>query len=116
METLEQIKSAAHDEAKTIELRWENLDNPTYRADFIATLQKTADLIPELEDLFTKLANGKSVLFPNEETPLSYPDMEQYTRVVGDELYSAYILQDLYTRYQLIEDIIKLEYPNDREN
>lgn len=112
---LTQIKDAAIEEAQQIELQWEQFDNPEYRKDFINIMEKTINLIPELEHLFTKLTSNKSILYPGEDTPLSYPDLEKYTTLTKEELLSSYVLQELYTRYQLVENIITMEYPHDAE-
>jgi hypothetical protein len=112
---LTQIKTDAIEEAQHIELPWEKFDDPDYRKDFLLVMEKTINLIPELEHLFTKLTSNKSILYPGEDTPLSYPDIEQYTNLVHEELLQSYLLQELYTRYQLVENILTLEHPHDAE-
>jgi hypothetical protein len=108
MQTPDQLKSEAAREADTIEINWESLDDPTYRNEFELTLRKASELIPELEGLYTKLTSGKSVLTPDEDTPLNYTDLEKYTELVGEELFSGYVLAAVYEKYQKINDILAL--------
>ena len=114
MDMLAQIKADAVADANTIELQWESFEIPSYREDFISVMERAKNLIPELEDLFTKLRNGDHITLPDTKTSLPYTDTERYTELIGGELYSAYVLKELYTRYQLVENILHTEYPNDR--
>lgn len=105
--TLDDMKQAAEQEANTIEINWEMLENPTYRTDFEQVLQKASRFVPELESMYTTMQEGKSILFPTQDTPLKYEDLEKYNHLVEDELYQAYVLSALYTKYTLIESILQ---------
>ncbi len=103
---IKDIKADAELEAAAIEINWESLENPTYRKEFEEVLQKAATFLPELESLYTKLTSGKSILQPDEDTPLDYAEVEKYSELVGDELYSTYVLTSVYQKYTLIQNIV----------
>ena len=103
---IKDIKADAELEAAAIEINWESLENPTYRKEFEEVLQKASAFLPDLESLYTKLTSGKSVLTPDEDTPLGYADVEKYSGLVGEELFEAYVLTSLYEKYTLIQNIV----------
>lgn len=103
---IKDIKADAEIEACGIEINWESLENPTYRKEFEEVLQKASAFLPELESLYTKLTSGKSVLTPDEDTPLGYADVEKYSGLVEEELYSTYVLNAVYEKYTLINSIV----------
>ena len=103
---IKDMKADAELEAAAIEINWESLENPTYRKEFEEVLQKASAFLPDLESLYTKLTSGKSVLTPDEDTPLDYGDVEKYSGLVGEELYSTYVLTSLYEKYTLIQNIV----------
>lgn len=103
---IKDMKADAEIDACTIEINWEKLADPEYRQDFETTLQKAAAFLPELESLYMKLTSGKSVLTPDEDTPLDYGDVEKYSGLVEEELYNAYVLNAVYQKYTLINSIV----------
>jgi hypothetical protein len=106
------LKEEAAVAADQIDIQWGKLENPTYRKDFERTLIKASAYVPELENLYTKLTAGESVLFPNEESPLSYEDMEKYSGIVQEELFNGYVLEALYKKYRAVEDVIQAAIDN----
>ena len=107
MNMQEMRQEAAH-AADEIDINWEMLDDPTYRGNFEQSLRKASEFVPELEGLYTKLTSGKSVVTPDEDTSLKYADLEKYTELVAEELFSGYVLAAVYEKYQKINDILAL--------
>jgi hypothetical protein len=105
---MQDLKAEAAVAANEIEIDWAQLDNPRYRADFESTLEKAHRYVPELEGLYAKLTSGKSVLAPDGDTPLGYSDIEKYTGLIAEELFSAYILAEVYHKYTMVQNIITL--------
>ena len=106
---MQDIKAEAVKAANEIEIDWEQLDNPKYRADFESVLQKAKEFVPELEGLYTKLTAGKSVMNPDEDTPLEYMDIEKYTSLIAEELFSGYVLAEVYHKYEMVQAIINAD-------
>jgi hypothetical protein len=106
--TLNELKQDAELAAVTIDLNWDKLEDPQEAKYFVDALTTGMTMIPELEVLYTKLTSGKSVLFPDEDTPLQYDDLEQYTELVAEELHAAYIIQSVYDKYEKVNNIIAL--------
>lgn len=104
--SLDQLKQEAVREANAIEINWEQLDNPNYRADFEHVLKRASEFVPELEGIYTKLTSGKSVLMPGEDTSLSFEDIEKYKALIEEELLNGYVLQELYHKYEMINAVI----------
>jgi len=109
---VEDMKKEAALAANTIDINWEQLDNPTYRKDFENVLKRAQLLIPDLESLYLKLSSGKSVLLPDEPTSLSFEDTEKYREIVEEELFNGYILQELYHKYESINAVMKAALDN----
>jgi len=109
---MDDIKKEAALAANTIDINWEQLDNPTYRKDFENVLKRAQLLIPDLESLYLKLSSGKSVLLPDEPTSLSFEDTEKYREIVEEELFNGYILQELYHKYESINAVMKAALDN----
>jgi len=110
------IKAEAVLAANEIEIDWEQLDNPKYRADFESVLQKANKFVPELEGLYSKLTAGKSVMTPDEDTPLDFTDVEKYTGLVAEELFSAYVLAEVYHKYEMVQAVINADRNNPLDN
>ena len=113
---MDDIKVEAVKAASEIELNWEELDNPKYRADFESVMQKASEFVPELEGLYSKLTSGKSVMNPDEDTPLDYTDIEQYTGLIAEELFSGYVLQEVYHKYTMVQAVINASENNPLDN
>jgi hypothetical protein len=113
---MDDIKVEAAKAANEIEINWDELNNPTYRADFESVLQKAKDFLPELEGLYTKLTSGKSVMNPDEDTPLEYTDIEKYTGLIAEELFSAYVLAEVYHKYEMVNAVINADQNNPLDN
>ena len=114
--SMDDIKAEAVVAANEIEIEWERLDNPTYRADFESVLQKAKEFLPELEGLYTKLTSGKSVANPDEDTPLDFTEVEKYAGLVADELFSAYVLAEVYHKYEMVNAVINADRNNPLDN
>lgn len=110
------IKAKAVMDAYEIEIDWEQLENPKYRADFEHVLRQAVEFVPELEGLYTKLTAGKSVMNPDEDTPLTYSDIEKYAGLIGEELYSGYVLAEVYHKYEMVNAVINADQNNPLDN
>jgi hypothetical protein len=108
MFTIEELKQDAVLAATEVELNWEKLEDQTEESALLTALNKATTLLPDLESLYTKLINGKSVLLPDEDSSLSYEDKEKYSSLVAEELYAAYVLLEVKDKYEKINSIIKL--------
>jgi hypothetical protein len=109
---MQELKAEAALAANEIEIQWDMLDNPKYRADFEATLEKASRFVPELEGLYVKLTSGKSVLEPDTDSPLPYADIEKYTGLVEEELFNGYVLQEILNKYNMINAVITADAGN----
>ena len=109
---MDDIKAEAVKAANEIEIDWEQLENPNYRADFEHVLKRAIEFIPELEGIYTKLTNGESMLTPGENTSLDYGDIEKYSGLIAEELYSGYILQELHHKYEMVNAVINADQNN----
>lgn len=109
---LEQMREEAAIAADQIDINWKKLENPQYRNDFESTLKRAVMFVPELESLYTKLTSGKSVMNPDEDTPLGFEDVEQYSTLVEEELFNGYVLKSLYHKYNAVENVIKAALDN----
>jgi hypothetical protein len=109
---MDDIKAEAVLAANEIEIDWEQLENPNYRADFENVLQRAVEFLPELEGLYSKLTAGKSVMSPEEDTPLEYADIEKYAGLIGEELYSGYVLAEIYHKYEMVNAVINADRNN----
>jgi hypothetical protein len=111
-EDIEQMKIDAAIAADQIDIRWDNLENPEYRADFENTLKRAAMFVPELEGLYKALINGESVTNPGEQSSLPYVDIEKYSDLVAEELFNGYVLRSLYHKYEAIENVMRAALDN----
>jgi len=109
---MDEMKKEAALAANTIDINWEQLENPVYRKDFEGVLKRAMVLIPDLESLYQKLSSGKSVVAPDEPSPLGFEDVQQYRDIVEDELFNGYILQELYHKYESINAVMKAALDN----
>jgi hypothetical protein len=112
---IDELKYEAQCAASEIELDWDSLNNPSYRRDFLGTLQRVREFVPELERMYTKLTSGKSVA-TDEDTPLDFNDLEKYTDLVGEELLSAYVLLEVYHKFEMVEAVINADRNNPLDN
>jgi hypothetical protein len=110
--TLDELKAEAGIAADQIDINWKALEDPEYRKDFETVLKKALKFVPELESLYTNLKNGKSVVNENEDTPLGFKDVEQYSTLIEEELFNGYILKSLYHKYTAIENVIAASLDN----
>lgn len=108
MFTLDEIKKEAETAAFTVDINWEELEDRSEREYLESRLKMGVQMLPTLESLYTKLTSGKSVVMPDAETALPFEDIEHYTEAVAEELYTAYILQIVYDRYEKVNSIIAL--------
>lgn len=111
--TLDEIKRDAEVAAATVQLNWDQLDDPKESAYFLQSLEKGVAMIPDLEHLYGKLTSGKSVLAPDEPTPLPYEDVEKYTQLIADELYAAYLIREVRDTFDQVNRIILLSGSTD---
>lgn len=105
---LDELKHEAQHAAGEIELDWDSLSNPSYRRDFLGTLQRVREFVPELERMYTQLTSGKSVA-TGEVSPLDFKDLERYTDLVGEELLAAYVLLEVYHKFEMVEAVINAD-------
>jgi hypothetical protein len=109
---MDEMKAEAAYAADQIDINWTALENPEYRKDFEQVLTKAVKFVPELESLYTKLTNGKSVMNEDEDTPLGFEDVEKYSDLVAEELFNGYVLQSLYHKYTEIERVMAAALDN----
>ena len=109
---INQLRADAEIAADQIDINWKALENADYRKDFEGVLQKAVKFVPELENLYTNLTSGKSVVTPEEDTPLGFEDVEQYSALIEEELFNGYVLRSLYQKYTAIENIIQASLDN----
>jgi hypothetical protein len=108
MYTMDELKQDAALAAANIEINWEKLADPAEAQVLVEKLDLGIKMLPDLESIYTKLTSGKSVLAPEEDTPLGYDDIEKYTALVAEELYAAYVLAAIKETYEQVNTIIAL--------
>ncbi len=113
--TLDELKQEAAVNANTIEIQWERMDDPKVARDFENTLNFSTVIIPDLETLYTKLTSGKSIAFPDSDSPLPYDDQEKYAKMVEDQLFEAYVVQEVLHKFRCVRSIIELANPLDKD-
>ena len=113
--TLDELKQEAAVNAGTIEIQWERMDDPKTAKEFEDALEVGTVLIPDLESLYTKLTSGQSVAFPDSESPLPYEDQEKYAQLVEDQLFEAYVIQEVLHKFRCIRNILDLANPLDKD-
>jgi hypothetical protein len=110
--TLEDLKAEAILAASEIGINWESLDDIKERNLFEKMVARGNAIVPDLEFIYTKLTNGKSVSASDEDTPLNSEEVEKYTELISEELFNGYILQELYSKYTTIESILRANENN----
>ena len=110
--TLDDLKAEAAFTATELGINWERLDDIKERHYFENLVSRGNQLVPDLESLYVKLTSGKSVLNPNDDTPLNVLDVEKYVVRVGEELFTGYVLQELHAKYHTIQSIIETDRNN----
>lgn len=99
--TLRELKQEAQSASMTYDIVFEKFDrDPAARTEFLRTMQMNATLISAMESIYTRLTSG--------ESSLGYEEIEKNLVLVEHALYEAYVLQDIYDRYQAVEDVLKI--------
>lgn len=106
---LADIKKLALEEASKLQIQWDMIESdPMQRMYFEEMLEQSARMLPDLEYVYTRMKEGKSVVFSDEPTSLPYEDREKYMMLFEDQLFSGYQLLDLLERYNLIKSITEI--------
>lgn len=108
MFTIDELRKEAAREADAIDLNWEKLEDSREASSLTESLEKGIAWLPTLETLYSKLISGKSVVLPEQESSLSFEEVEQYTELVAEELYAGYVLAAIKDKYDKINSIIQL--------
>jgi hypothetical protein len=108
--TLSDLQREAELKATEVEINWDIAEGKF----FVEALEQGTLLIPDLESLYTKLTSGKSVVFPGQESSLSYEDKEKYAEMIADRLFEAYVVREVLHKYKCITNIMNLAYPLDK--
>jgi len=109
METLQELQREAELKANEVEINWDITEGKFFES----ALEQGTALIPDLESLYTKLTSGQSVVFPGQESSLSFEDKEKYAGMIADQLFEAYVIREVLHRYKCITNIMNLAYPLD---
>lgn len=106
---LNDIKRIAKQMSHDIQIQWDMLEqDPQYVVEFERVLSRANQLLPDLETLYQTIQEGKSVLSPDEDTPLTFEQKETYLHLLEEELLAGYELQEVWERYQLIKSITEM--------
>jgi hypothetical protein len=108
MYTMDELRQDAELAATGVDLNWEKLEDPFEAAVLVSALERGVKMLPDLESIYTKLTSGKSVLTPDQDTPLGYDDLEKYTELIAEELHAAYVLAAVKDKYDKVNNIIAL--------
>jgi hypothetical protein len=109
METLQELQREAELKANEVEINWDIAESKFFEE----ALEQGTLIIPDLENLYTKLTEGKSVVFPNQESSLSFEDKEKYAAMIAERLFEAYVVREVLHKYKCITNIMNLAYPLD---
>ena len=110
METLQELQREAELKANEVEINWDIVEGKFFEE----ALEQGTLIIPDLENLYTKLTEGKSVVFPNQESSLSFEDKEKYAEMIAERLFEAYVVREVLHKYKCITNIMDLAYPLDK--
>ena len=106
--TLTELKDMAFNCPDQLEICWDKIDaDPAYTQEFEDVVSKALMMIPMLENIYTKLTVGKHVLVEDTNTHLTDMQRDDYTELVAEELFSAYQMSAMYTRYLEVQNVIK---------
>jgi hypothetical protein len=107
MTRLQEIRQLAIDDPEQIQICWDKLDSdPKYKEEFEEVVTNTLTLMPMLEEMHTKLMNGKSVMFDGEETPLNLKQIDEYKDLIENELYAGYQMAFMWYKYEKVKEIV----------
>lgn len=107
MMSLEQIKREALTSDEQIEIMWDKLDSdPRYREEFEQALQSVVKSVDGLEFVYKHLNSGKNIIDPEQDTHLTYDDIELAKTAIEDELFAAYQMVDVWDRYRAVNNVI----------
>lgn len=112
MMTLDEIKVEAYKEANLIEIQWDMMDDPKHKYMMVKTMECGVNVIPDLESLYTKLSTGENVLLDGAKSSLTEDQLEEYCTFIEGELFSAYVIQEVYHKYRMVENVIALSTIN----
>jgi hypothetical protein len=113
MISLDDIKADAQRAAYSLtDIKWEQLDTPEGDSRMRQSLQYAVSVLPDLESIYTKLTNGKSVLLPDADSPLPYEEQEEYAMLIAEQLHQTYILAEVKSIYEKVTQIIELSRSN----
>lgn len=104
---IQDMKQDAAVTANEFPIDWDRMNDSLYRAEFVALLQEADRITEDLESMYVKMSSGKSVMLPEQDTPLPYDELERYRMLVGERLYESYVMREIYHRYQMVENIMK---------
>lgn len=105
--TLEQIKREALTGQEYIEIMWDKLDSDAhFREDFEKSLQVVVNSVEGLEFIYKHLMANKNIVDPEQDSTLTYEDVEAAKAAVEDELFAAYQIVDVWDRYRAVQNVI----------
>lgn len=109
MYSVDEIRNQAYEAANHIDINWDAMDATPGRHEAMKkSFASNTMLLPELISLYEKLTSGKSVVTPDEDTPLNFKEVEEYSELVADELYAGFVLEAVGDKYTKINTIIEL--------
>jgi hypothetical protein len=104
---LQEISEMAVNDPDQIQICWDKLDSdPKYKEEFEEVVTNTLTLMPMLEEMHTKLMNGQSVAFSNEDTPLNLKQIDEYKDLIENELYAGYQMALMWYKYEKVKEIV----------
>jgi hypothetical protein len=107
MTRLREIQELAINDPEQIQICWDKLDSdPKYKEEFEEVVLNTLGLMPMLEQMYTKLTNGQSVMFEGEETPLNLKQIDEYKDLIENELYAGYQMALMWYKYEKVKEIV----------
>lgn len=93
MLTLKELQEIAREDVP--ELDWESITPEKW-----AQLQETEKLVRRnvatMENIYTRLSKGESLLYAGEPTSIPYPDMLEHLEHIRDELIASYRITLVY--------------------
>jgi len=107
MNSLDDIRQIALTDPEQLDIQWDKIDSdPEYKAEFEDLVTKTLTLLPMIEQIHTKLTKGESVVFEDDDSPLTHEEIERYKDLIENELIASYQMALMWYKYEKVKEIV----------
>lgn len=101
------IRQAAEEASHQFQINWEKFeDGSESPAQFVDTLEHSTQVIPSLERLYGELRRAKPLIKDEGGYIWDEEELQNYRRIVEDELYACYQIKAILDRYLAVENVL----------